>query len=182
MLQHVNVKFYLNESGNLDQSEVLNVFHEWIQQDKLDDLLIDVADYRHVPNGPGIILVAHNAFYSLDNAQGRLGLLYNRRTAVEGDAHAVLVQALKAASDFAVQLAGDPRFKGAMTIDPRTLQISVNDRHFASNTDETFAALKPVMEAALKEVWGDRTYAFERAADARSRFGVEVTADAALAL
>ena len=64
--------FFLKDADALNQDEVLKLFHEWIQEDRIDDLLIDVADYRHVPDGPGVILVAHNAFYSLDNAAGRL--------------------------------------------------------------------------------------------------------------
>ena len=30
-------------------------------------MLIDVADYRHVPAGPGVLLIGHEANYSLDN-------------------------------------------------------------------------------------------------------------------
>jgi hypothetical protein len=176
-LQHVNVKFFLLEGENVDQGEVLNLFHEWIQENKLDDLLIDVADYRHVPEGPGVILVAHNAFYSLDNAQGRLGLLFNRRTPVDGDAQQVLTQALEAARNFARLMAGEERFEGKVILDRKSLQIVVNDRHFAQNTDETFAALLPDTEAALNQTLGERSYTFKRTPDRRARFTVEVTSD-----
>ena len=41
--------------------------------------MVDVADYTHVPDGPGVVLVCHDAIYSLDTGGGELGLLYSRR-------------------------------------------------------------------------------------------------------
>ena len=55
------------------------MFHDWIQNQRLDELLIDVVDYRHVHDGPGVILIAHDAHYAFDTSEGRLGLLYSRR-------------------------------------------------------------------------------------------------------
>ncbi|HEX2465456.1 MAG TPA: hypothetical protein VHR17_12610 [Thermoanaerobaculia bacterium] len=55
------------------------VFHRWIQERSLDELMVDVADYTHVPDGPGVVLVCHDAIYSLDSGGGALGLLYSRR-------------------------------------------------------------------------------------------------------
>lgn len=55
------------------------VFHRWIQERSLDELMVDVADYTHVPDGPGVVLVCHDAIYSLDTGGGELGLLYSRR-------------------------------------------------------------------------------------------------------
>lgn len=176
-LQHVNVKFFLRDGENLDQEEVLNLFHEWIQEEKLDDLLIDVADYRHVPEGPGVILIAHNAFYSLDNNQGRLGLLFNRRTPVDGNTQQVLAFALESARNFARLMAGEDRLEGKLTLDRKSLQLIVNDRHFAQNTDETLANFQPDAEAALKQTLGDHSYRFERAPDPRARFIVDVSSD-----
>jgi hypothetical protein len=176
-LQHVNIKFFLRDGERINQGEVLNLFHRWIQEDKLDDLLIDVADYRHVPEGPGVILVAHNAFYSLDNNQGRPGLLFNRRTPVDGDTQQVLVHALNSARNFARLMAGEDRFEGTLILERNTLQIAVNDRHFAKNREETLGALQPDMEAALKQTLGDRTYTFKRTPDPRARFTVEVFSD-----
>ncbi len=176
-VQHVNIKFFLREGENLDQGEVLELFHRWIQEEKLDDLLIDVADYRHVPEGPGVILVAHNAFYSVDNSQGRPGLLFNRRTPVDGNTQEVVAHALRSARDFALLMAGEDKLNGNFTLDRKTLQIVVNDRHFAQNSDDTLASLQPDMEAALKQTLGDRSYTFKRTSDPRARFTVEVSSD-----
>jgi hypothetical protein len=42
-------------------------------------LLIDVHDYSHVHHGPGILLVAHEGNFSMDETDGRLGLVYIRK-------------------------------------------------------------------------------------------------------
>ena len=57
----IGIKLFLaNPKVHLE--DVVTVFHSWIQQQALaGTLLIDVADYLHVPTGPGIVLVAHEA-------------------------------------------------------------------------------------------------------------------------
>ena len=57
------------------------IFHEWIRNRELNLVAIDVADYAHVPAGPGMMIVGHDAHYAVDNRENRLGLLYNRRNA-----------------------------------------------------------------------------------------------------
>src|SRR5260370_24044056 len=86
-LQHINVKLVLKDSDSLDHGRdldpVIPVFHSWIQQQAFDELLLDVADYRHVEGGPGILLIGHEADYSLDNTDNRLGVRYNRKRSEE---------------------------------------------------------------------------------------------------
>ena len=43
-----------------------------------------MADYRHVPEGPGVMLIGHQANYSVDNTDNRLGVRYNRKEPLEG--------------------------------------------------------------------------------------------------
>ena len=78
-LQHLNVKIFTSRNA-FDLAEAIPVFQRWIQDSVCEELLIDVADYRHVPGGPGVLLAAHEAHYSLDTG----GLLYNRKAVVEG--------------------------------------------------------------------------------------------------
>ncbi len=42
-------------------------------------MLIDVADYKHVQDGPGILIIGHEGDYALDQENGRSGLLYTRK-------------------------------------------------------------------------------------------------------
>jgi hypothetical protein len=76
----LSVKFYVEESSQLKLADIVPVFHSWIQFHSIPDhLLIDVADYAHVPDGPGIVLVSHEANFYLDRFDSRLGLTYTRK-------------------------------------------------------------------------------------------------------
>src|SRR5208282_5773091 len=79
-MQHLSVKIFEQSGAELDGAKAIAVFHRWIQRGGLPEMPIDVADYVHLPAGPGVILVCQEAAYSLDNNDGRLGLLYQRKT------------------------------------------------------------------------------------------------------
>ena len=79
------VKLY-TRAGEIELEKLVPVFHEWIRVKKIpDELLIDVADYAHVPQGPGVVLIGHQSDYYLDVADKRPGLLYSRKRGFEGD-------------------------------------------------------------------------------------------------
>ena len=60
-LQRICVKLYAPEPGIGDQ-DFVPIFHDWIRDQSLANLvLFDVADYAHVPESPGIVLVTHEA-------------------------------------------------------------------------------------------------------------------------
>ena len=64
-------------------ADFVPVFHRLIQADALPGhLLIDVADYAHVPNGPGTLLVAREANVHMDRSDGRLAMAYVRKLPV----------------------------------------------------------------------------------------------------
>ncbi|HEY3154720.1 MAG TPA: hypothetical protein VGK65_23870, partial [Candidatus Binatia bacterium] len=58
-LQKINVKFFAVEKEPVPLTAFIDIFHSWIQAS--DGIYHDVADYSHMTNGPGIVLVAHDA-------------------------------------------------------------------------------------------------------------------------
>jgi rhodanese-related sulfurtransferase len=48
-----------------DLEPALGVFHRFIQRSLVEGRLLDVADYRHVPNGPGVMLVGQDVDYGI---------------------------------------------------------------------------------------------------------------------
>src|SRR5919198_4013028 len=96
-LQHINVKLFVNDPEKVDVQAVVPLFHRWIQGQIFDELLLDVADYSHVPDGPGVVLIGHEADYALDNTEGRLGVRYNRKASLPGCNRDRLIQATRAA-------------------------------------------------------------------------------------
>src|SRR5438270_8858929 len=130
-IQHINVKLLLDAPPDLDP--IIPIFHGWIQNQGFDTLLLDVADYRHVHHGPGIILIGHEADYSIDNAGGRLGLRYNRKAPLAGDNQFRLVQAARSALLASQRLQADTRLNGKLHFNGQDIELFVNDRAIAPN-------------------------------------------------
>jgi hypothetical protein len=131
---------------------LIPVFHRWIKDHVLPELTIDVANYGHVPEGPGVVLIGHAADYFMDEGEGRLGLLHNRKRggAAEGERLNDLARrTLHAAS----LLEKEPALGGKLTFATNELLFRVNDRLAAPNTDATFAALRGELEALGKQLF-----------------------------
>ena len=121
------VKLFFTNSRR-DLSEFIPIFHGWIQKQALPGhLLIDVHDYSHVHHGPGILLVAHEANLSVDEAEGRRGLVYIRKQP------ATLRETVEAAQQ-AAKLLGEP-------FDAGTFEVFVNDRLFTPSAAEITEAI-----------------------------------------
>src|SRR5512138_3096052 len=138
-VQHINIKFFIENPEQVKLEEYSGVFNNWIQRGVLPELLIDVADYIHVHNGPGVILIGHEADYSLDDRAGRLGLLYNRKAQLDGSVQEKLAQAARAALTAARLLEKENGLK----FSGQEVQVLINDRLLVPNTQETFTALEP---------------------------------------
>jgi hypothetical protein len=117
------------------------IFHSWIQTRAVPDhLLIDVANYAHVHNGPGIVLVSHEANYSLDTRGGRLGLTYQRKQPISGT-FAERVRVTYQAVQHAASL-----LKDKLSFRRDEFEFRTCDRLNAPNTAETFQAVRPDLE------------------------------------
>ena len=175
MIQHVNVKIFAESPEGVDLSAAVAVFQRWIRESVCEELPIDVVDYRHVPAGPGVVLVGHEANYSLDTGGNRLGLLYNRKAPLSGSDEQNIAQALLAAQAACRRLEEEPEFAGSLKFG-RDFEIAINDRALAPNTDEAFAALKPAIESALRALDGGVEFQLERLGEARERLRIGVRA------
>jgi hypothetical protein len=149
------LKIFLDDPSGVELEEFIPVFHEWIQTQQLAELLIDVADYRHVPDGPGVVLVAHDAHYAMDLAEGRLGLLYSRRRETHPSRCAIqgVVDRLRSVWHCALTacqcLAAHPELHGRLQFRGDELLLRCNDRLQAPNTpaayDEFYQYLEPFL-------------------------------------
>src|SRR5258708_29856126 len=79
--QKLQLKIYAtpDSARDIQLESFVVVFHRWIKEHVLPELLIDVASYAHVPEGPGVALIGHGSDYFMDEGEGRLGLLHNRK-------------------------------------------------------------------------------------------------------
>ena len=169
-VQHLNVKIYLENPDPINLADFSAVFNTWIQQQRLDELLIDVADYLHVHHGPGIMLIGHEADYSLDHRAGRLGLLYNRKAQLDGNTQDKLTQAVRATLTVAQILEKENglKFNGS------EVQVIVNDRLLVPNTSQAFAELEPDIKSFFYQLYGGSEYSLSHNNNPRERFTIDV--------
>lgn len=168
-VQHINLKIFIADAGAFELADAVGVFHQWIRDNVCPEMLIDVADYRHVPAGPGVLLIGHEANYSFDNRENRLGLLYNRKAPLDGSFQTRLGQAYRAAREACGRLEEEAPFRGKLKFDWNALEVSVNDRLLAPNDEDTWQALQP----ELKRFFDGFT--IERRGERRDLFRVAVT-------
>jgi hypothetical protein len=178
-LQHINVKLVLTDSQDLDLDPVIPVFHSWIQGQVCDELLLDVADYRHVHAGPGVVLIGHEADYSVDNTDGRLGVRYNRKATLGSGNQERLAQAALATLTACQRLQEDTRLNGKLRFNGQNVEIFVNDRALAPNTAATREALNAEFHAFSARLFGETEYSLSFGDDPRRLLAVSLKASRA---
>jgi hypothetical protein len=177
-LQHVNVKLLLNDEEGIDLGPLVPVFHGWIQEQGGEELLLDVADYRHVYAGPGVILIGHEANYSVDNAGSRPGVRYNRKAALEGSNQDRLKQAAIAALKACRRFESDPRLDSKFRFNGREIEISINDRLLAPNKPETREAIQSELATLLSKLFAGGEYSLSYQESPRDLFSVTAKSSA----
>ena len=172
-LQHINVKLLLRDPAKVDLAAVVPVFHSWIQGQVFDELLLDVADYRHVPDGPGVMLIGHEADYAVDNTDGRLGVRYNRKAPLPGTSRNRLIQATRAALKATERLQRDLN----LYFNVGEIDIVINDRLIAPNTEETSRAAEPELRGFLGQLFDEADYELTFRLEPRRLFAITVRAE-----
>jgi hypothetical protein len=177
-LQRFCVKFYARPGATIEEGIFIEVFHEWIRYQKLAGVLIDVADYRHVPNGPGVMLITHDINFSMEHTDGRFGLLAQRKLGQGRDHVARLVDLVRSTAAFGALLESDWRIKGKLNLEGGLFHYMSNDRLLAPNTTESFAAVQPDLTAAAALIYPGQNVSITRLEnDPRDRLTIAVEAN-----
>jgi hypothetical protein len=171
----LQLKIYLTPESarTLDVEALIPVFHRWIKQRVLPELTIDVANYQHVPKGPGVVLIGHGADYFLDEGEGRPGLLHNRKRAglPPGERLGDLARRTLHA---AALLEKDLALTGKLKFATNELLFRVNDRLAAPNTDVTLAALRTELESLARTLFAG-AFDLTRVGGPKELFAVRIT-------
>lgn len=164
-LQRISVKLY-TASGAIPQCTAFTaVFHDWIQRDVLPGMTcIDVADYSHVSHGPGMLLVAHEGHYAMEQGDTP-GLRYANKRGAEGSVadrfRSVLGRLVHAASLIEQASVLNP----AVKFDPSRVRFVVEDRLLAPNTAEAYQAVADDVHSVSQAAFGDGVTVQHMAAD-----------------
>ena len=149
--QRLSIKFFATGSSadDLDLEPFIGIFHHYIQDARLEGLLIDVADYAHVPDGPGVMLIGHDVDYGIDLNDGRLGLLTTRKRYADIGLEDLLRDTLRKAL-IAVEALDESDAK--LSLDTAAVEIRFLDRLLFPN--DGGAAATETAEAAVTAVFG----------------------------
>ncbi|MEK7794989.1 MAG: hypothetical protein AAB353_10690 [Candidatus Hydrogenedentota bacterium] len=171
-LHQFDVKVFATKAENIGPYDLMRVFQRWIQKHTIPGVLIDAADYSHMHNGPGVILVAHEFNVSLDRVGGRPGMLYHQKQPLEGDFAARIGQVIQSARTCAGLLQGEPEMKDKLAFDLKHFLFIANDR--ARTPD--IGSLRASVEEAARSVVGGGVSLEVRKGDPRERVAIEVRA------
>jgi len=175
-ISRINVKVFMDQGADVATETWFEVFNTWIHEPD-NDVLVDVADYTHVENGPQTILVGHNANYALDTTDGRFGFLYARKRGLNGSLDASLKEAISCALKSCKRLSEDERLGGQVNFNGESIQIALNDRLGATNDAQTRDACISELNTILDKLYAGSGYKVTANEDARKTVTLDISAE-----
>jgi len=168
------VKVYAETSAPLEH--FIPALHRWIREQVLDELMIDVADYGHVKDGPGVLLVGHASDYCWEQSEGRPGVSYTRKRDAPPPAER-LADALRRALNAARLLEREPGLEG-LRFKTDELLVQALDRLHAPADAAGFAELKAELEPLVARLFPGASVGIEREGEARDPLSARIRAGA----
>jgi hypothetical protein len=175
-LQRISIKIHSEAAANISLDPYLEIFGRWRADKTHPAEWIDLADYAHVPKGPGIVLIGLKAMFSFDMADPAPGLAYVSRRGLSGSPEQRIRQVLRAGFDLASRITAEKNYPAAARLRTDSLELRFPDRLTTPNTPATDAALGPAIQAALDTVFGSGAYQLTPVADGGCAFGYDVRA------
>jgi hypothetical protein len=171
-LFRLGVKLFVTDPSAVRVKAFVGIFHSWIQEQSVaGHQLIDVHDYSHIYHGPGILLVAHEGNFSIDSAEGKLGLAYFRKQTAGKTTEDALRASLMAARLAMSLIESEQALGGKVRFRKDELLVICNDRLLAPNNGKVLEELRPT----LARVFGTEASFTHANSDAKARLTIRVT-------
>jgi len=145
----LQIKYFVENPEAVNLPPYTGLFQRWIQQKKLNEMLIDVVDYAHVFQGPGIVLIGHESDYALDIGNGQPGLLYTRKRQTDGSLREQLRTSFHRALTACQLLENETKLRFRAN-DP---EVRFLDRLNLPNRPESLDSVREDLNAVLAEVY-----------------------------
>lgn len=152
--QRLSAKFFIDASSSVDAADLVPVFHDWIGRQAVEEMLIDVADYSHVHQGPSLMLVALEADYVFDEAEGRLGLRYIRKRSMPDSLPAALALCIAQAAAASHLISTSQLLPAVTAFDAAYVEIEILDKLNYPDVSTVGAALEAALIAVGQEAFG----------------------------
>tara|TARA_B100000959_G_scaffold248996_1_gene276318 strand:+ start:213 stop:758 length:546 start_codon:yes stop_codon:yes gene_type:complete len=169
-LQKIGIKFFLKNEKSFSSKEYIPLFHQWIQNKSISDhLLIDVADYSHVLDGPGVMLMAHEGHFSLDQEGLAPGMLYMRKMDLEGDFSARFFKVFSITLEVVNLL-----IQKDLEFCQKSFRFIANDRRLAENNIENQNLYKEKISKILHGKYSNQSWEFDDESKENERLAFSV--------
>ncbi|MBC8257290.1 MAG: hypothetical protein H8E85_08285 [Candidatus Marinimicrobia bacterium] len=150
-LQKFGIKLFFKPNSSYPSKEFIPVFHNWIQTNSVPEhMLIDVIDYSHIPDGPGIMLIAHEGHFSLDKENNMPGILYSRKAKIVGDFQKRF-ESVFGSSLQAAKLLQNNEIVSGVDFQSNSFRFISNDRLLAENNKENQELFSNTIDEMLIE-------------------------------
>jgi hypothetical protein len=170
----------IDASSDLDLDVLLTIFGRWRLEE--GEEVIDLADYAHIDQGPGCLLISHRWQFGIDQAAGKRGLFYSTRKDLSGSLADRFAQAIQGLVTKSARLLAEKEFPSTAKILCGELEIIANDRMLLPNTDASDAEVRPELDKTLGRLYGSGSFQVERETDSSRRLGYGIQAKAASGL
>ncbi len=152
--QRLSLKFYFADIS-VDVEAFIPVFHRWIREHVVsNELLLDVADYKHILDGPALFLIGHTADYVIDMTDGKPGLQYVRKRELGTDLSKALEMTLSQALNGVKLMETDVELRGKLKLGADAATIAFVDRLNYPNNDTGAESAQAQLSDSLGAVFG----------------------------
>lgn len=156
-LQRIQIKIAAAAPVGLRLEPFIEIFARWRKEPHPAEW-VDLADYAHLPRGPGIVLVGQRCNVAFDLADPGPGILYTAKKGLIGSHTERLGAAIEWCLEFSKRLIAEPEFPKDVRLRTDSLELRFNDRLETPNTLETDAELRPAIEQVLDSLYGPGGY------------------------
>jgi hypothetical protein len=175
----ISLKYFVKDPGTVDLDEFIPLFHRWIQNHRVEGLLVDVADYKHVPQGPGMMLIGHEGDYALNMENGQPGMFYVRKRKAPDNLIDFLRLMFRLTLSACHAVETDEELKGKVRFATNEAELLFVDRLRVPNQPESFNLICDPLQSVVTELYGDAAVRIEPLKnDPRESFGVRISAPA----
>ena len=148
-LQRIDVKQLLKGPAVPEIDSLLVIFDRWRKVTDHPSDWVDLADYAHMPQGPGILIAGKRDTFSLNLNPPGPGLLTSVRNGLVGSLEERFREAFRRAGELNDAVLAEPEFPADLSPIEGAWEVFANDRLLCPSTSEMDAVVRPQLASAL---------------------------------
>lgn len=175
-LQRIQIKLFSDAPAGLGLEPFIEIFGRWRMEKDHPADWVDLADYAHIPRGPGIVLVGQRCNFAFDLSNPGPGILYAAKKGLGGSPAEKITAAMQGGLEMSQRLLAEPEFPQGIRLRTDRIEIRFNDRLETPNTPATDAELRPAIQQALDRLYGPDQFDLIPQTDTQQCYGFSVKA------